>query len=188
MAENTSVKQRGRQWKKGESGNPQGRPRGSLNKATLAAQSLLDGEAEALTRKAVELALQGDVFALRLCLDRILAARKERPVSLELPEMKTAGGVADALLAITHAVVDGTLTPSEGTSLAAIVQKYAEALADAPKPEAEDAVEVVSRTWRWAGQGRQPAPTYPPTPVPQALGSSTLVDSPSRSTLRHNQT
>jgi len=38
----------------------------------------LEGEAEALTRKAVELALEGDVTALRLCLDRI--ARRARTV------------------------------------------------------------------------------------------------------------
>ena len=43
-------------FKSGQSGNPGGRPKGALNKATLASQALLDGEAEALTRKVVELA------------------------------------------------------------------------------------------------------------------------------------
>ena len=52
-------------------GNP-GRPRGARNKSTLAAMALLEGEAEALTRKAVELALGGDTVALKLVLDRIL--------------------------------------------------------------------------------------------------------------------
>ena len=60
--------QRGRPFEKGRSGNPAGRPRGVPNKSTLAAQLLLQGEAEALTRKAVELALGGDPAALRLCL------------------------------------------------------------------------------------------------------------------------
>jgi hypothetical protein len=31
---------------------------------------LLDGEVEALTRRAVELALEGEIGVLRLCLDR----------------------------------------------------------------------------------------------------------------------
>ena len=40
-------KQRGRPFEKGRSGNPAGRPRGSRNRSTLAAQMLLQGEAEA---------------------------------------------------------------------------------------------------------------------------------------------
>ena len=45
-------------------------PAGARNRETLAAAMLLDGEAEVLTRKAVELALAGDPTALRLCLSR----------------------------------------------------------------------------------------------------------------------
>ena len=59
--------------------NPSGRPVGARNRTTLAAEALLDGEAEALIRKAVELGLQGDLIALRICLDRILPKRRERP-------------------------------------------------------------------------------------------------------------
>jgi len=58
-------------FKKGQSGNPNGRPKGIRNKATMAAQELLDGEAEALTRKAIEKAMEGDMTALKLCLERI---------------------------------------------------------------------------------------------------------------------
>ncbi len=47
-------------FKPGQSGNPHGRPRGARNRATVAAEELLDGEADALTRKAIELAKQGD--------------------------------------------------------------------------------------------------------------------------------
>ena len=65
---------RGRPFKKG---NP-GRPPGSRNKATLAAEVLLDNETEKLTRKAIELAMAGDTVALRLCLERIIPARRDR--------------------------------------------------------------------------------------------------------------
>jgi hypothetical protein len=51
-------------------GNP-GKPKGTRHKATRAALALLDGEAEALTRQAVTMALEGDTTALRLCLERI---------------------------------------------------------------------------------------------------------------------
>ena len=48
-----------------------GRPKGSRNKATIAIESLLEGQAEALTQTAISKALDGDSIALRLCLDRI---------------------------------------------------------------------------------------------------------------------
>ena len=80
--DNTDEKQRGRPFEKGTSGNPSGRPRGSRNATTLALEVLLDGQAQALTQKAIDLALTGDIPALRLCLDRILPPRKHRLVSL----------------------------------------------------------------------------------------------------------
>ena len=65
-SENTDKKQNsGHLWRKGVSGNPSGKPKGSLNRVTLAIQSLLDGEGEELTRKAIELAKDGDLTALR---------------------------------------------------------------------------------------------------------------------------
>jgi hypothetical protein len=53
----------GGRFRPGVSGNPRGRPTGSRNQATLAAAALLDGEAEAITRKAIELTLAGDPVA-----------------------------------------------------------------------------------------------------------------------------
>jgi Family of unknown function (DUF5681) len=70
-------------FKPGQSGNPAGRPPGTRNKATESAELLLEGEAEALTREAVELALAGDATALRLCLDRLIPPRRERKVQLD---------------------------------------------------------------------------------------------------------
>lgn len=78
-----------------ERGNP-GRPKGTRNKATLAAEALLEGEAEALTRKAIELALAGDGAALRLCLERIVPVRRGRAVALDLPPVRTAADLTAA--------------------------------------------------------------------------------------------
>ncbi len=61
---------RGR-FRPGQSGNPSGRPKGARHKATMAVEALLNGEADAITRKAIDAALAGDMTAIRLCLDRI---------------------------------------------------------------------------------------------------------------------
>src|SRR5437588_12578730 len=71
---------RGRPFERGRSGNPAGRRTGSCNKTTEAAAALLAGESEALTRRAVELALGGDPTAMRLCIERVLPACRERVV------------------------------------------------------------------------------------------------------------
>src|SRR5258705_12368991 len=102
--DNTAKEQRGEPFKRGQSGNLNGRTKGSRNAATLALESLLDGEAEALTRKAVELALAGDIAALRLCLDRILPPRKDRPVSIEMPTINNAIDARAASAALLAAV------------------------------------------------------------------------------------
>ena len=76
-------------WRPGQSGNPKGKARGSRNKACLIAEVLLDGETQRLTRRAIDLALEGDTVALRLCLERILPPVRERPCSFKLPKLET---------------------------------------------------------------------------------------------------
>ena len=108
-------------------GNP-GRPPGARHKATLAAEALLDGEADALTRKAIDAALGGDMTALRLCLDRIVPPRKERPVSFRMPPLKSAEDAAAAMAAITDALAAGELTLSEAAEASAMVERFTRAL------------------------------------------------------------
>ena len=117
-----TAKKQGRPFKKGKSGNPNGRPQGSRNKATLAIEALLDGEAEGLTRKAVELALAGDTTALRLCLDRLCPPRKDRPVSFDLPTMETPVDAVAAMAALLAAVAQGEVTPGEAQTIAAVIE------------------------------------------------------------------
>jgi hypothetical protein len=61
MAENAALKQRrrgrGRPFEPGQSGNPAGKPKGTRHQLTMLAEQLLEGEAEELTRKAIERAL-----------------------------------------------------------------------------------------------------------------------------------
>lgn len=71
MAADTTPKKQGAgngKFAPGVSGNPAGRPKGSRHKVTLAIEAMLEGEHEKLTRKAIDMALEGDGPALRLCL------------------------------------------------------------------------------------------------------------------------
>lgn len=101
-----------------------GRPPGSRNKTTIAIEALLEGEHEALTRKAIEKALEGDVTALRLCLDRIAPARKDSPVSFNLPAIKAAEDAVTASSAILAAVAQGEVTPDEAARVMALLTAH----------------------------------------------------------------
>src|SRR5215472_4795063 len=129
---------RGRPFEKGRSGNPAGRQSGSRNKATLAAAALLAGESEALTRKAVEMALDGDPIAMRLCMERVLPPCRERAVEFRLPPIEgtrtgetsgpSARDVARAMDAVTSALAQGEITPGEAEKIAGVVNTFVRAV------------------------------------------------------------
>ena len=98
-------------------------------------EALLEGEGEALTRKAIELAKAGDMTALRLCLDRIVPPRKDSPVAFDLPEMKTLNDAVPAMGALVKAVGDGDLTPAEAAELTKMVQAFAKIIETAELEE-----------------------------------------------------
>jgi hypothetical protein len=112
----------------GQSGNPAGKAKGTRNKVTLAIEALLDGEAEALTRKAIEIAKGGDLAALRLCLDRLAPPRKDRLVMFELPTITCAADAVKASAALVTAVAIGDLTPAEAGELGKLIEAYVKAL------------------------------------------------------------
>ena len=105
------------------SGNS-GRPKGARNKKTLAIESLLEGQAEALTQTAISKALDGDSMALRLCMERIAPAPKDNPVSFNLPQMNNALDASRAAGSVLTAVSDGNLTPIEATRVMGLIDSY----------------------------------------------------------------
>jgi hypothetical protein len=141
QAENTAGKQRGRPFQKGQSGNPDGRPKGSRNATTLALENLLDGQATALTQKAIDLALAGDMAALRLCLDRILPPRKDRPVTFTLPPIDSAQDAAATVSAVLAAVATGEITPADAGEISKLIESYVRAFETAELAERLERVE-----------------------------------------------
>jgi hypothetical protein len=138
-ADKTAKEQRGKPFKAGTSGNPDGRPKGSRNAATLALESLLDGQAQALTQKAVDLALAGDMAALGLCLERILPPRKDRPVNFSFPKIENAKEAAATMSAVLAAVASGDLTPAEAAEVGKLIDTFVKAV------EATDLTERLER-------------------------------------------
>ena len=105
------------------SGNS-GRPKGARNKKTLAIESLLEGQAEALTQTAISKALDGDSMALRLCMERIAPAPKDNTVAFTLPQISNALNASQAAESVLTAVSEGNLTPIEATRVIGLIDSY----------------------------------------------------------------
>ena len=112
--------------KKGQSGNIKGRPKGAINRKTRTLRMLFEGEAEDLIRKAIEKAKEGDIQALKLCLERILPPVKDIPINLDISEVidETASSVLAFSREVIKAVTRGEITPSEGDLIVGMLDKY----------------------------------------------------------------
>ena len=123
-SEEAGEPRRAGQFAPGQSGNPNGRPKGSRNTTTLLVEELLEGEAEELTRKAIELAKGGDGPVLRMVLERLAPARKDSPISFELPPIAKAADIKEASTAVLAAVASGEITPGEGGAVMALLVSH----------------------------------------------------------------
>lgn len=127
-ADKSAPKQRGRPFRKGESGNPAGKPRGTRSHATRLLLSMMEGGAEEITKAVIDKAKEGDLAAARLVLERIVPPAKERPISVALPDISTVEGVSAAQAAILQAVGAGDLLPGEASTLSGIVEARRKAI------------------------------------------------------------
>ena len=134
------------QFAKGCSGNKAGKPPGTRNRATVAAQELLDGQTAVLTQKAIAIALEGDTTALRLCLERLIPPVKERPIDgITLPPLGDSQGVLTALEQITHQLASGELLPGEAKALCHLIEKYHQAFEISVIAQRLEALEITLR-------------------------------------------
>jgi hypothetical protein len=111
-------------WRPGESGNPNGKPKGCKHKATQLVEAMLSGEAEGIARKAIEGALAGDTTCLRLCLERLAPPVRESAITVKLPTVNGIEDATQALAAILQQVAQGTVTPGEGAAVADLLETY----------------------------------------------------------------
>ena len=111
----------------GTSGNQRG-PKSARNKTNMALEALLDADAPAIICKVIEKALEGDMAALRLCLERLLPVRREGPVAFELPKIETAADALRASTALLAACAEGSLSPREATEIMALIETHTRTL------------------------------------------------------------
>ena len=112
-------------WRAGQSGNPAGRPHGSKNNVTVASENLLEGEGEALTRKLIDLALDGNVACLRHAIDRIHPVKRSALIRLEgMPEVSDIASAAEASGYLLQQVRDGVVSPIDAEVVSRLIDKY----------------------------------------------------------------
>ncbi|WP_338057624.1 DUF5681 domain-containing protein [Sphingomonas beigongshangi] len=104
-------------------GNP-GKPKGARSMVTRAMEALLEGQHVALTQTAIDKALEGDTVALRLCLDRLAPARKDAPITIELPPIASAADAVAASSAVLAAVATGDVTPGEAGAVMSLLTAH----------------------------------------------------------------
>ena len=124
----------GKPFEPGNPGGP-GRPEGSRNKASLVLDKLAAEDGEAILRKTIEAAKNGDQRSSEIILSRIWPVRKGRPVSLQLPPIDKAADLVKALGTVAEAVGAGDITADEGAAVAAVLEMKRKAIETADLEE-----------------------------------------------------
>jgi Family of unknown function (DUF5681) len=133
-------------FRKGQSGNPKGRPPGSRNAMSLLVEGLLEGEADAIMRAVIEQAKKGEPAAQRLCLERMLPVKRERVVTIDLPPINCPADAKRAMAAIIGAVAQGDLSASEASQISEMINAYLKAWGATDLADRLDQVEQFMRT------------------------------------------
>jgi Family of unknown function (DUF5681) len=124
---NAGRKQAGR-FRKGQSGNPQGKRPGTRHRLTVLAEKITKEDAEEIVAAVVTAAKGGDTPAARLVFERIYPVRKGAPVKFDLPELADGADLAPAIAAVARSMANGDLTPEEASSVAAVLETHRKAI------------------------------------------------------------
>jgi|SRR5690554_7659015 len=101
-------------FKKGQSGNPAGRPKGSGIAGRL--REAINQDADEIVKALITEAKAGDVSAAKILLDRICPALKNEAQAVDLPEL-SAGSLTERATAALDAVAAGELAPDVAAQL-----------------------------------------------------------------------
>lgn len=97
-------------FQKGRSGNPAGKPKGTRHKVTVLLEALMQDGAEAIVGAVMTAAKNGDIQAAKIILDRLVPAKKDNPIAINLPAINTASDAAAAVSSVLSATCRGEIT------------------------------------------------------------------------------
>ena len=129
------------QFIKGQSGNPQGRPKGSGISAKL--RQAIEGEAEAIIKAMIEQAKAGDIQAAKALLDRVLPALKPESQAIHLPELVAAGTMAEKARAAIDAAGAGDIAPSAASDMVSAIAGLAKIIETTELQKRLEALELL---------------------------------------------
>lgn len=112
LTDESKAKGEPHRFQKGQSGNPGGRPKSGL----AALKLMLKNDGDRVAKVVLQKALEGDMAACKLILDRCIPTIKPVAgmISLKLPE---GAGIAGTSFAVLQAVAAGELPPDVGAQL-----------------------------------------------------------------------
>ena len=139
--ETTAAKQ-GSRWRRGQSGNPSGRPKGARHAALMALDAIGEAAAGDVMQAVVTAAVAGDMRAAEILLRRLWPERKGRPLAVDLPPIAGAADLPAAVGAVVQSVAAGDLTPEEGQAIAAILETQRRAIETADLAARIEALEL----------------------------------------------
>lgn len=124
MPENAGELQATGRFQKGSSGNPRGKAKGTKNRATLAAEQLLQGELESICRRLIQEATSGNMQAIKMILDRVLPPKRNSYISFKLPDLDDSSGFLHAIDSVMKAVSQGNLSVEDAEALTKMIDIY----------------------------------------------------------------
>ena len=161
---------------KGQSGNPAGRPVGSRNKFPQEMQDALEDNGLTVIQRLLELAGEGNMGAMRQCLDRLMG--KQRPCAVQLPAPDSPNYLMDALTEIHRALGAGEIASDEAIRLVELVGRTARVLAAKAVAVIDfaDRLERCEQALIALFNAARPAAAQQPTaqPVPQATAKPAI--------------
>lgn len=125
---NAEKMQGNQKFQKGRSGNPNGKIKGTRNKATLVAEQLMQGELETICRRLLQEAVEGNMQAIKMVLDRLLPPKRNIPVTIDLPKLENSSDALNAIAIVTMAVSRGEISIDEGEALSRMIEVYIRAM------------------------------------------------------------
>ena len=110
-------------WPPGQSGNPTGRPKGSLNRKSLLAEEF-EKEGSAIARVVIAAAKSGDIQAANIVLQRLappLKARSEKVIFA----LDSSQSLTEQARQVLQAIANGEIDPDTGKLLIECISGFA---------------------------------------------------------------